>query len=104
VDVQVHNRLAGGLADVDPHVEAVRLVLAGQVVRGLAEGLPDLGDFLRRGVEEAGDMAPGNDQGVSGRDREAVADCEGQGRLATTCSGLGGQKGQAVCISDVRQS
>jgi hypothetical protein len=79
VDVQVHDRLAGGLADVDPHVEAVRLVLAGQVVRGLAEGLPDLGYVFGGGLEQAWEMAAGNDEGVPGRDREAVANREGQG-------------------------
>jgi len=72
VDVQVHHRLAGGLADIYADIVAVGIELTVEV--GLR--LPDQGEqrllLLPGGVEEVCDMPEGDDQQVAGVHRVEI--------------------------------
>jgi len=72
VDVQVHHRLAGCLADIHADIVAVGVELPVEV--GLR--LPDQGEegllLLFGGVEEVGEMPERDDQQVAGVHRVAV--------------------------------
>ena len=72
MDVQVHNRLAGGGADVDADVVSIGAELF--VEEGFC--LPDEGEqrclLLHRRSEEACDMPKGDDEEVAGARRKSI--------------------------------
>ena len=77
VHVQVHHRLPGHLARVDPEVVALgrgRARIEGALAH--LDQVEDRGLFVAGGFPPGGHLAPGNDQRVPGRDREAIPDGE----------------------------
>jgi hypothetical protein len=73
VHVEVHHRLASGLAHVDPDVVPVGMKLRVELLAGSVEGGQERGLLFRRGLEEPGDVPPGDEQGMPGRHGVAVA-------------------------------
>ena len=59
MDVQVHHRLAGDLADVDADVVAVGVEAIVEEAFCLPDEGEECGEFFVRCVEEAGDVAVG---------------------------------------------
>jgi hypothetical protein len=68
VDVKVGHRLAASLAVVDADVVAVRFVAFVQNGLGFIECSQQGGLFFRRGIEQSGEVASGNDDGMARRD------------------------------------
>ncbi len=72
MDVEVHHGLAGGFADVDADVVAIGV----EVLVEEGSGSPGEGEegsvFLIGGVEEACDVAEGDEEEVAGARRELV--------------------------------
>jgi hypothetical protein len=77
MDVQMHNRLTGYGAIIDANVEAIRVAFSNQVLTHLEKQI-EHGRLLFPGrLEEGGDVAFRDDQGVAGGDGEAVGNGEG---------------------------
>jgi len=73
VDVQVHNRLAGGGADVYADVVAVGVELLVEEGFCLPDEGEESGEFCIGRIEEAGDVAEGDEEKVAG----AACRCSG---------------------------
>src|SRR5512139_1020817 len=78
VDVQVRHALAAGLAVVDADVVAVGLVMAVDDVLGARQRLQQRGLLGFGGVEQGGEMAARDDDGVAQRDWETVTVNDGE--------------------------
>ena len=97
VHMQVHDGLAGRLADVDADVEVGGSEAALKLLADLVHELHQ-GDLLRAGGLMPGpDLASRDDQGVSLADREAIADGEGQLVLGDPGRSRNRQEGTQVC-------
>jgi hypothetical protein len=76
--VKVRDGLARGLAGVEADVVAVGGQLGVEGALDLVDQRQHRGALGLGGAEPVGDDAAGDDQGVAGRDREAVANGERQ--------------------------
>src|SRR5688500_5867462 len=74
VDVEVHHRLAGGLAGVEADVVAIRREFGVEGALDVGDGAPDLCLLDGQGFEVRLDVAPGDDEGVPGAHRVAIPD------------------------------
>jgi hypothetical protein len=81
VDVQVEDGLAGGPADVDADVVAVRAVAAGDQLAAVVEGLADGLVLLGAGVEPGGHVPPRDDEQVARARGEGVPEGEDERSL-----------------------
>ena len=78
VDVEMHDRLAGGRACVEADVVAIGVQLGVERLLDLVDEGEDCGSILVRGGEPIGDDALGDDERVAFCDRVLVADREGE--------------------------
>ncbi len=81
MDVEMGNRLPCRKPVVDTDIEAVGPMLRRNQSMGPVQQHEQFALFFGRGLEERTDVASGDDQGVSGRNRELVSDDQGEVRF-----------------------
>src|SRR5512139_729900 len=97
VDVQVRHGLAAGLAVVDADVVAVRLVVLVEDLLGVRQRLEQRGLLGFGGLEQGGDVAARDDDGVTQRDGKAVAVGDGELVLGEDAVGVEVAEGTRSC-------